>query len=239
MKINADHTVSLELEPCHWCANNNLPKGMMPGRKTCPDCHGTRRGKRGGKDKCQTCFSFGDDRGKVADRDHPVTCSACGGTATEKETIYSHVTDAFLAEMYRIVPIRFVLQNRGITFNEAWLGLGCLYGCGDYGAAWKGMETDRAATESKIVAEIHKNRGQLLNYAREDKNSGRIDLCKAVYVLVHRGGYSARPSYTEDGSDVMKVAAHEPSESKGLAIGIAVADAGGHGTLAAATGIIH
>lgn len=222
--------IILEDETCHMCGSNGLPIGKAPSRKPCPTCNGTRRGKRGGRNGCKDCFT-----GTVADWDNPITCDCCDGLGKVPETMTSFMRGERKREIIDALPIKLFFADRGSTFNEAYLGLGTVYAMNDYGRAWQRLEARDDESINDFLSEI-----------RDDLNETTVQGCKIadkdgtlvnhLLVIVHRNGYSVRPSKTEDSSDVIMQANGEPSEAAGMLLGSLIAGQGGNGTLAAATG---
>jgi hypothetical protein len=210
MKIDLDaRRVAFEMTDCASCAG----RGTNFGRKPCPKCHGTNRTKGGkGKGQCRYCFG-----GTVVDKDKRVTCKACGGSGQRKETRFDP------CDALNVFPIKVYRQDRGISFNESYLGLDCISSCTDYGAAW---ERDN---DAELIENVKGDRYvQACRIVKEDGT-----LADHIGVFVNRGGYSIRAIFG-DVDAVADKAKREPSESLGMFIGSVVAAAGGNGTMAAA-----
>ncbi len=225
MLFNADRTVTLQTRTCIHCQGTC----KVAGEKKCPKCKGTTRGPRGGLGRCG-CF-----RGMVPDFDNKVPCTNCTD-GQEPETI----TDSVPKEQYRAlfasntIPIEFTEANRGSSFNESLIGLGLVAGIQDYGTIWdrlhRGEELD---VHNEIREDIANGWNQLCKIARKDGD--KIRLCAKLVVILHRGGYSARASFTDDTTAVVKAANSELPESAGMAYGTRMAEQGLNGTLLAAS----
>lgn len=224
MKIDAaTRTISLDTEPCSCTWGNGTP-GKQPGRKTCPTCNGTRRGPRGKIGGCRACYN-----GTVPDFANLVTCERCNGTASVPETTCSRLPDDVRRMFWDITPVRVFLADRGISFNESYLGLGTLYSMADYGRAWEGMEKDREGTLRKITDEMRKESIQATTIMDKSKR-----LCDHIVVIITRGGYSVRPSFKADSTDLIRRANGELAEPVALMVGAQLAEKNMNGTLIAA-----
>lgn len=238
-------SLTLERKDCTACAGSSrraeVPRGYQPvfGFRKCGKCNGT--GRRG-SGKCRECN--GDYQrsrrqydanaapaGFVTDYDTVARleqCPKCHGAweAAEWENFTDYAPQLASASL----PLRIVRQDRGASWNESYLGIGCLWSVVDYGAAWAMSDED---LESKVAADLYNRRVQACKivapYSREDKEAA---LCDYVAVVVTRGGYSLRAVFTGDETGD---AARELSVSQGFRVGNAVFAAGGNGTLAAAT----
>lgn len=209
---------------CSWGQKHlpNMPKGMVPGRKACPTCHGTRqvpkqRGAKGYKE-CPKCLGIGS----VEDADHPVTCPRCGGTAVVPQNSCSRVSMAWVVER---IPFRVVRQDRGVSFNESYLGFGCLWSCGDYGVAW---ESGDEAILAEVMDTNRHHSTQFINFVRKEDNA----VAKWIAIAVNRGGYSVRAVYDSDAP--LARAADEVSPVAAMVVGGLLANAGLNGTMIAA-----
>lgn len=208
--------VVLERRPCCSCSGTQL----VAGRRVCSKCHGMRRGPRGGRDKCTACMSYGADRGLVPDFDNKVKCSACTD-GTQPETL----CDTLPHEAWLALPFKVYRHNRGSTFNEAYLGFGCVFSSVDYGVA-------AGQDDYSVIASVKGHQWiQATTLAKDDGT-----MCDHVGIFVGRNGYSVRPCFEKNASDAQSQLVTEPSESTGMLLGSMIAAAGGNGTLAAALG---
>lgn len=185
--------------PCKYMGR--AVKGKFSGGQ-CPDCGATRK----------ISHSWCLPTGKF------IICPLCKGTQRVEETRY----DNLLYSILRTIPLVVVRQQRSSTFNEAWLGIGCLYSSQDYGRSWKSSDEDvlikvRASLQHGIQACHVVDESDLLP--------------EAIVILVHRDGYSVRSALKLD------QVALELSYKEGMALGIQIAGHGGNGTLAA-TGLL-
>lgn len=230
MRLEGNNLVC-ETETCCMCGNNGLPPGKAPGRKACPDCKGTRRGKRGGKDGCRTCYN-----GTVPDWDNPVDCGCCEGTGIVPETLTSYLTGDERRKIVSLIPLRLFFADRGMSFNESYIGIGTVYSVGDYGRTWEALSMGGLKAESfleRIREELAA--GTSLQACKIADKEG--NLCNHIAVIVNREGYSIWASYTDDSTDLLKQANGQPSVAAGILIGTRIYNEGGNGTLAAATGL--
>lgn len=226
-----DGKLVLEMEPCSCCDHPKVPAGRQPGRKPCPTCNGTRRGPRGGKNRCRDCFT-----GSVPDFENHEVCGNCNGSQEQPETMTSILSKVQRQAIIGHLNFRLYIADRGMSFNESYLGLGTIYSVGDYGAAFELLADADEDTRTKFLEGLRDEiNGSSLQPCKVANNETR-ELCNHIAVVVHRGGYSLRPAYTEDASDVLATANGEPSEALGMILGQMVHANGGNGTLAAATG---
>jgi len=176
-----------------------------PVRARCPKC-GTRVGG--------TNHQYVD-----TGTDNP--CPSCGGTGRRNESLCGTYTTA---ELWRSLPFRVYRQDRAISWNESFLGYGCVYSCADYGRAW-------AAEDSATLAAVREGDGrhQLIKVVRESD----MRLCDHIGIFLNRGGYSVRAVWG-DPAPIAHRAASELSEDEGRIAGGRIAALGGNGTLFAA-----
>lgn len=167
----------------------------------CPDCGATRKHDHNG-------FIPTAERRQ---------CGRCDGSGTVLETRYDYLPEDILKD----IPVVLVRQDRGATFNESLLGVGCLWSAIDYGRAW-GTPEDQFCT--KIRQEIAKHGSVQACHVVDDQDR----LPPAIGTFVHREGYSLR-AMTEDS---LRNLARERGYAEGMAVGTLVYRLGGHGTLA-------
>jgi hypothetical protein len=121
------------------------------------------------------------------------------------------------------VPLQILRSDRGPSWNESYLGAGCVYSCIDYGDAAKQSDDDLLARVKARQTHISASHFVRL----EDRK--QVELVQAFGVYVNRQGYSVRSLFASTG-----VKTFNPIPGADIAIGYAVANAGGNGTLAAA-----
>ena len=224
MKI-VNGKIELETEKCVWCSSNNLDKGKAPGKKPCGTCKGTRRGKRGGLNGCKDCYS-----GTECDWDNPIECNGCEGAGEQQETLTSYLP----VEAFKTLTFKVYIADRGISFNESYIGVGTVWSCGDYGRAW---EVVSGEDDEEVIQKFIHNVLDDASGVQACKITASMQdptVCNHVAIIVNRGGYSLRAAFTDDASDVLKQVNGEPSVSLGKLIGMKVYNDGGNGTLAAA-----
>ena len=233
-------TRELELErtDCRAC---DMPReGVLQGQAPvfafvqCPKCHGT--GKRG-SGRCRECndrdgyYPRGRRPGSVVDYRtvaSTVPCGSCGGdyAGADSETFCDHAPDSVVSGL----PLLVVRQDRGSSWNEEYLGHGCLWSSVDYGAAWSTSDEDVLARVRESLYGVQAVK-MVSKYGREDL---RARVCDYLAVIVTRNGYSVRAAFA--GDSTVGDAFLELRGNDALAVGMAVYAAGGHGTMAAATG---
>ena len=114
-----------------------------------------------------------------------VTCSGCGGAGKVEENYCDTLT---LPENF---PIRVQRVGRGNTFNENYLGMGCLYSSMDYGEAAK-------KTDKEVEALVRANRSTLQTQAvKVVKSKDNLTLCDFLLVNVTANGYSVRAGFID------------------------------------------
>lgn len=165
------------------------------------------------KKKCGIC------KGEGYLRLAAVTCNTCEGTTVRPETLCDYVPQ----ELIDSVPLRILRSGREPSWNESYLGLHCVYSCIDYGDASKQSDEDLLARLKTKHTHF-----QASHFVRlEDRK--QVEFVEAFGVYVNRQGYSVRPIFASTG-----VKTFNPIPGADIAIGYAVANAGGNGTLAAA-----
>ncbi len=187
MKI-ANGLIVLENEPCICAIGNNDTPGKVAGKKVCPKCKGTRRGPRGGRNKCG-CYD-----GTVPDFTNLVTCGRCNGTATVPETDCSTITQ----EQWAAFEFKVIRDPDGqFGFNEAYLGLGYVSTYGDHGAAWGAG----VANDHNIVAKVKADGG----YIQATKISKEGKVADYIAIIITPNGYKVKAMYNaENPSDNTK-----------------------------------
>jgi RecJ-like exonuclease len=208
MKI-VDGKIILEVKACSYCDG----KGQREEYQTCPNWHKAMRGKA-----CSFCGSTtkhghsGKHTGKM------LTCDRCSGTGKEMEDLYGYAPESIWQEMTFIV----YRQDRENTWNESFLGAGCVYSSEDYGQAAK---SDNAAIIEKVKAS---GNHQAVKFAKEDNT-----LADHIGIFVTRNGYSVRAVFSGVRAVNAQIA-HEPSPTVARLFGGAIAADGGNGTAFAA-----
>ena len=198
MKIE-NGTVVLETTSCH-CSSTPTPGQIVPLRSCCQ------------KKRCGVC------KGEGYVRLAAETCSTCKGTTRRTETLSDYASQ----EMIDSVPLRILRADRQASWNESYLGFGCVYSCIDYGDAAR--QSDEALLARLKERNTH---FQACHFVRLE-NRLPVELVEAFGVYVNRNGFSVRPIFASTGLKKF----NRPGTD--IAVGLAVANAGGYGTLAAA-----
>lgn len=149
-----------------------------------------------------------------------VTCGSCEGSLEVPENYCDNIDGETLLQYVSVRVIRNT--NIGTSWNEQYLGLGCLWSCTDYGTAAEGTDENLLA---QITKELRTRSVQLIKVVR---NREDLRLADEIGIYLKSNGYSLRPIFAEVGE---KQFAPEGTDQ---AFGQAVYAAGGNGTLAAA-----
>jgi len=160
----------MERKDCHWC-----DQGKRPGKAKCGTCDGTGKGKRGKVRGCRTCYG----NKTVPDFNNTVACDLCGGSwqGSQEETLYDYLPES----VWQGLAFKVYRNAVPMTFNEQYVGVGCVFSSTDYGDAWKG-------TDEAVIAEVKEHTShQACKVAREDGT-----LCNHVGIFVMPGGYAVR-----------------------------------------------
>ena len=148
--------------------------GKIFGRKTCPACNGTNRTKGGlGKGQCTKC-----NFGIVVDFEpaHRVACDRCNGTRKVQSTSCSYVP----IEIYRSLPFQVIRSDKSQTWNEAWLGMGCIFSVTDYGR-------HKNISDELLIAEARHKESSIQACKIANSNN---KLCSYVAIRCNDNGYS-------------------------------------------------
>ena len=176
--------------PFESCPRQNKPQRGVP----CPYCGGTRIDGHHQIPKPQ------------------VECPKCEGSLVEPETRY----DAMPIGILDYIPLKVIHSNRAITFNESWIGTGCLWSTMDYGA-------HKALSDEKLIAKVREG----IHFTQACKVVDKQDMLPAfIAILTNDSGYSVRSGWMIDQVLV------ERGASEGMAYGIKVYSEGGNGTIA-------
>jgi hypothetical protein len=158
-------------EECCMCRED----GTTAGYKPCPVCFGTNRTKGGkGKGECRKCFN-----GRVVAPEIRVTCGTCNGTHTLQSTSTSFLPDG----IYSGLEFKVFRSERPQTWNEAYLGIGTVYGCTDYGR-------HQNMSDDELIADVRKH-----GSVQACKISRDGELCKYIGIYTNRNGYSVVACY--------------------------------------------
>jgi hypothetical protein len=213
-------TLTLDFKTCTCCYG----RGDLPTRTSCRACKGTGNGPRGGRGGCRQCHG----NGRAYDHDLRIVCKNCGGEPERKSK--ETWTDTAPVEAVMSMSLIVIRQDRGGSWNENFLGLGCLWSSVDYGERWK--RDDDTPLLEEIVEKLRNDRTQACKIIASDydRNAPTAPVARGLAILLHRNGYSLRVATAHN----LIRAQAEPERDNALAIGMAVYRAGGNGTLGAA-----
>lgn len=169
---------------CTTCRYGAGERGQYTGKKTCDKCNGTGAGPRGGRHSCRACSGFGTQ----PDFDNPIACPVCGGDW--QDAMDETFTDEAPVGAVLSMPIVVARLDRNNTFNENYIGLGCLWSATDYGTA---AETSDEDLILKIRHELETQRTQATKIVRPYERGQTVALLHDTLVIaVTRNGYSVR-----------------------------------------------
>lgn len=214
------YTLTLDLTDCGRC---KFTPGTVATEIPCPTCGGSGKGLRGGARGCRKCSGFG----RAYDQENRSTCPKCDGKPqrTERESW----CDAAPAEAIAALQLRIARQDRDTSWNESYLGLNCLWSTTDYGDAWKRSDLEvLTGVREKLLGD--RTQATKLLASDYDREATTLPMVRGVVVVVSRNGYSVRP----DTAAAENLAEREPDYTTAHIVGMAVFNAGGNGTLAAA-----
>jgi len=161
---------------CFRCQGNK--ETML--RKPCPNY-----GKVTNRRPCAHCASTRKDGHAYLDIGVG-TCPDCKGVGTRPETMSDYLPVEVWAGM-RFVVYR---ENRAATWNEQYLGSGCVYSTVDYGRS-------RDMTDEALAEEVRTNKQSAQASTICDRD-GR--LADHIGIFTNRSGFSVRPVFaTPDG----------------------------------------
>lgn len=231
-------TVTVRIENHAFCrGTGRIPNDNAGEHRTCSTCagHGWRKTNGGAyktqqnmlagraKRTAEMCLSCSGKGYRVVPDDGP-----CYGPCTDGKIVAeAHVGDVLPGEISwdRSIPkpvmatlaaeleIVVSAQNRQSTWNEAHLGLGCLWSVTDYGRTWDRLVV--AAREDGPepgVAHLHAVVEAIREETREKLATESVQWIKLmdrdtrvltdrVVVLLHRGGYSLISQPSIDSGD--------------------------------------
>jgi hypothetical protein len=212
MRIEGDRLI-YELTECFTCDGT----GLVYGRVRCQRCGGSGNGPRGGRGGCRACSGFGS----VPDRSRrTLRCRRCDGSGRVPEDRYSYIRSHLMDEILNRVPIVVARRDRAGTWNEAFLGIGCVYSVTDYGRSAE-------LSDAELIAQVRERIARGTQACKVVDDEDRLPA--AIVIAAHRNGYSVRAQH---GTESV-VPLGEPQDVA-RARGMSVYEAGGHGTLAAA-----
>jgi hypothetical protein len=212
-------TLTLDLKDCTACFGS----GLVSTRIDCRACNGSGNGPRGGKGRCPKCHGYGNDYDHV----NQSTCEKCNGSPHRAES--ENWCDNTPAEAVAALQLRVARQDREVSWNESYLGLNSLWSCQDYGTAWERPDIE---VLSDVREKLLNDRTQAVKLLAGDydRDATTAPIVRGLVVVVSRGGYSVRA----DTSLAESLAEREPDYTTAHIVGMAVYNAGGNGTMAAA-----
>jgi len=162
----------LEQEKC-WCCEDGTEEVRV--RRACETCKGTGRGKRGGWQGCKGgCHGLGYQWYSTHER---TSCHKCKGSTFVDEDVYS---TRIPENIWRELPFKVHRVNRGMTWEESYLGVGC-FSVTDYGTAWN-------SDDDHVIESVKRDRGvqacKIVN-SRDD-----LTVADEIAIIVTRGGYT-------------------------------------------------
>jgi hypothetical protein len=129
-----DHTtksVVLEMIPCTSCDQT----GQRPEHKRCPNSNKAMRGK-----PCEYCGCTTKHNHQSIKTGNMEKCWSCKGAGEHLEWDQKHMTWEVFEPWWKDATILVdVSGGHRQTFNEAYLGIGMLYCCTDYGRCFKAL----------------------------------------------------------------------------------------------------
>jgi hypothetical protein len=185
-----DGKLVLSKRKCNMCQDGTRQEFLR-----CPNYGKAQKGK-----PCLHCGSKTKDGHKYIETGKTLPCGYCNGTMIVEEGICDFAPEFFFDHL----PIKVYRQDREGSWNETYLGHGCVFSCVDYGTAFK--END----DTRIIAKVreHVNKGeQAIKFIR---GSDDYTIADHIGIFVHRHGYSVR-SVFGNAKEVAKSAAAEPS----------------------------
>jgi hypothetical protein len=158
--------------------NCNCGDGTVSTRVTCKSCNGSGRGKRGGARGCKPCYG----NGTTYDHDKRSVCPQCNGNFKDHDD--EDTCDYLPAGVFAGFTFR-VYYGGQMTIGEALMGLGCVFSCGDYGAAWK------ERNDEKLIADVRQHSGvQATKVVDKDNN-----VADHIGIFVTPSGYTVKPVF--------------------------------------------
>ena len=195
--------------------------------KPCPGCNGTGRFRpvqrcprydrpQNGQ-PCPHCGATRKYDHHYLPSDQEETCVQCAG----RGQVLEDRCDYLPREILSALPIVVVRSDRSITWNESYLGLGCLWSTVDYGR-------HRTMTDEELVAGVRNGQHGSTQAIAVVDDQGRLP--PFIAICCSDSGYSVRSAWK------LPQLLQEWDEETGHMVGMAVYRAGGHGTMAAARG---
>lgn len=137
-------------------------------------------------------------------------CQRCDGTGKNETNAYSTFEEDARAEYLKNVSLRVLRTYRENTWNENYLGLGCIYSCTDYGRI--ASENDETV-KAKVLGELKTGYFQVLHFLVKDGE--KSVLADELLVIVTTNGYSVRGAKRNDKTGNQATGTAEPGEQEG------------------------
>ena len=114
-------------------------------------------------------------------------CQQCNGSKLIAETRF----DTMPTKLFASIPMKVYPSDRGMSFNEAYLGIGCVWSCQDYGAHKK-------LSDAELIGKL-----QWPEHAVQTCKVVNIDLefCDHIGIFTNEQGYSVRAVTLEQTPD--------------------------------------
>lgn len=156
-------------------------RALADGRgEPCRYCDGT--GKAAPlpmTERCYTCDGSGED----------VTACEPGDTLPGTWSLTRNMSKAVAQHLAGALAVVIVPQDRSGTWNEAHLGAGTVYSVTDYGRRWDAMRANPDTAARELEAAVRESLSKGEQWCKlAPSETRRVPL--AVYVSLHRGGYS-------------------------------------------------
>jgi hypothetical protein len=170
--------LTLDRMNCTACSFNQ--PGTMSTVLPCPT---NGKGPKGGRDGCRTCHGSR----RHYDHETRVPCSQCGG-AYERAAVETFTDSAPREAILTLAEtLTVVRQDRAGTWNEAYLGIGSLWSCSDYGRAWERPDEELVAEiRERLTTERVQACKIVQPYERVDTDARLVD---RLVIVLHRDGY--------------------------------------------------
>lgn len=203
-----DGKLIYESRTCGTCDGTGRYRGNHP----CPRYDRPQKGQ-----PCPFCGSTTRYGHHYLPDAEDMVCPRCQRTLQEPETRCDYLPQEVLAS----IPIVVVHSNRAITWNESYLGVGCLWSTVDYGR-------HKTMTDEQLVAEVRDGRHSSVQATAVVDDQDRLP--PFIAICCSDQGYSVRSAWK------LPQLLREWDVETGHIVGMAVYHAGGHGTMAAAIG---
>lgn len=136
----------------------------------CPNHGKAMRGK-----PCTYCGSTTKHDHRMVENGH-CTCPSCKGTGLVMEDRYSSIPD----DIWKSLSFTVVVGNRGLNFNESYLGMGLVYSSADYGQHWN-------LTDEQLIEKVREH-----DYVQACKIATEDDRVCPMYIIRYNNGYTVK-----------------------------------------------